>query len=329
MNAPASNFLKYIGTPFERYILPIIPAGAEIKEDTDDEKGSTLTAAHLGKIPGKFIPAIKKWVGFFAWQRHRTTTAHLERWQGWQDPDKAGVPIAIGLQTAEFPVVDIDSDDPDIVEAICSLATEHLGWSPARCREESPRRVLCYKWTPGSNRDRAPVQKMRLAFTDDEEKPHVVEILGFGQQVVIEGPHAKGKMHYWLNEMGLAESHGELVDISAHEASCFLAAIREWAQKQGFTLAKLALPTMSNRGPSIKIGEESAHLASNMEVLAQCVRAIDINDDRLADYDSWIKLLVAIKAVCGGEHDFFLNVVWPWLEGNAENASRGIEEIGG
>lgn len=47
MNAPVSNFLKYIGTPFERWILPIIPAGAELIED------GSLTPENLGKIPGR------------------------------------------------------------------------------------------------------------------------------------------------------------------------------------------------------------------------------------------------------------------------------------
>jgi hypothetical protein len=64
-----------------------------------------------------------------------------------------------------------------------------------------------------------------------------------------------------------------------------------------------------------------------MEFLARCVRAIDINDEQLADYDAWIVLLVAIKTACGGDRDFFLNVVRPWLEGNAENGERGVEEM--
>jgi hypothetical protein len=35
------------------------------------------------------------------------------------------------------------------------------------------------------------------------------------------------------------------------------------------------------------------------------------------------------KAACGGDYEFFLNVVWPWREDNAENAGRGIEEMEG
>jgi AAA domain len=322
MPNPPSDFLKFADTPFEGWILPIIPAKATLKPREDGKPG--IAPENLGKIPGRYVASAGAWVGFINWQSHWADKNDLERWQGWQTHD---TPIAIGMRTAEFPVVDIDSDDPEIVEAIQALASRCLGWSPVRRREDSPRRVLCYKWTPGPNRDRAPVRKMRFAFTDKEDKVHVVEILGSGQQVVIEGPHAKGKMHYWLDGKGLKESHGELVDIAAEEASKFLTAVREWTEEQGFASVKLTLPTVSDRATAVKIEDAtSEHRATDMELLARCVRAIDINDEQLADYDAWIALLVAIKAAAGGDRDFFLNVVWPWLEGNAQNA-YGIEEM--
>lgn len=46
MTHPNTDFLKYIGTPFEHFILPITPAGATLSTE------SVLTAEHLGKIPG-------------------------------------------------------------------------------------------------------------------------------------------------------------------------------------------------------------------------------------------------------------------------------------
>src|SRR5208283_502106 len=189
MPNPPSDFLKFADTPFERWILPIIPGKATLKPREDGKPG--IPPENLGKIPGNYVASAGAWVGFLNWQNHPTTKNHLKRWQGWQTPD---VPIAIGMRTAEFPVVDIDSDDPEIAEAIHRIAARELGWSPVRCREGSPRHVLCYKWTPGPKRDRAPVDKMRLAFKDKAGNEHAVEILGSGQQVVIEGPHAKGKM---------------------------------------------------------------------------------------------------------------------------------------
>src|SRR5208282_5256895 len=113
MPNPPSNFLKFADTPFERFILPIIPRDAKLKPREDSKPG--IARENLGKIPGKYVANAGAWVGFFNWQNNRTTKSDLERWGGWQTPD---VPIAIAIQTAEFPVVDIDSDEAEIVEAI-------------------------------------------------------------------------------------------------------------------------------------------------------------------------------------------------------------------
>ena len=49
MKVTLSNFVKYIGTPFERYILPAIPVGAKL---TDLSK---LTPAQFDLLFNDFI----------------------------------------------------------------------------------------------------------------------------------------------------------------------------------------------------------------------------------------------------------------------------------
>lgn len=182
---PPSDFLKYIGTPFERYILPIIPAGAKLT------KTSTLTPKHLGKVPGIWLPDVKRWRGFPGWQRHRACRADLERWQGWQEPDKADTAIAIGLQLGHLIIAaNIDTDDAGIADRAERVVIAALG-KPlcVRRTEGSPRRVLFYAQDPQA----MPITKDRFAFTAPNiagDKVNAVEILGLGQQVVIEGPAA-------------------------------------------------------------------------------------------------------------------------------------------
>jgi P4 family phage/plasmid primase-like protien len=322
MANPPSNFLKFAGTRFESYILPIIPANADLKPREDGKPG--IDRENLGKIPGMYVASANAWVGFGQWSHHSTSKKHLQTWQGWQTPD---IPIAIGMRTAEFPVVDIDSDDLAIAEAIHTLAWMHLGWSPVRCREESPRRVLCYKWTPGPKHDRAPVRKMRLAFTDKEGKTHVVEVLGSGQQVVIEGPHRSGKMHYWLDGKGLIDSHDQLVDIAGLEASQFVRALEQWVEEQGFTAVRPSLPA-SARGlaAAVKVDDpNSPHRARDMELLRRAIEAIDINDPKLDGYETWCSLFRAMWAACGGDRTFYAEHILPWLEGNPANLEDDME----
>jgi hypothetical protein len=309
-----SSFLKFIGTPFEAFILPVIPAGAKLME------GSTLSPYTLGRVPGKWLSNIGAWTGFSEWQNHRATKFSLDLWQNWQA--EAGFALGIGMQTAEFPVIDIDSNDAEIVDAIHRVALRHLGWSPVRRREDSPRRVLCYKLKRGT----PPIRKMRLALVDSQGNEHIIETLGHGQQVVIEGPHASGKMHYWLDGTSLIDASAELVELTMEEAAAFMSALNRWAAEQGLTPVKLSLPTPGYRVAAVSNDDiMSPHLAKNMDLLARCVRAIDLNDDQLADYDTWIALLVAIKAACGGDRQFFDDVVLPWLLTNPANAEEYME----
>jgi hypothetical protein len=125
-------------------------------------------------------------VGFSDWPSFSTKKPDLERWQNWHTP-KARVPI--GLRTGEFPGVDFDVNRPDIAEELHRLALGELGPAPVRTRENSPRRTLIYKWVGGIGTEGSPVTKGSAVFTDDQGGEHKVEVLGRGQQTVIEGPH--------------------------------------------------------------------------------------------------------------------------------------------
>jgi hypothetical protein len=193
-----------------------------------------------------------------------------------------------------------------------------------RLRHGSPRRVLVYEY----DQHTAPIRKHRLAFSDARGNKHIVEYLARGQQVVIEGPHAKGAMHYWRNG-GLIEHRAWLTEnlVNGDQVNACMRALGEWVDStDGFERIKLTLPTGGSCAAAIKIAEPSSpHLASDMDLLARCVRAIDINDERLADYDTWCVLVRAIKAACGGDQVFYAEHVLPWLQNNPQNAEEDME----
>jgi hypothetical protein len=96
---------------------------------------------------------------------------------------------------------------------------------------------------------------------------------------------------------------------------------REWVDATpGLEKIKLALPTGSDRAAAVSITNlMSPHRATDLDVLERCVKAIDLNDERLADYDTWCALLRAICAACGGDMPFFAETVLPWLQTNTSN----------
>jgi hypothetical protein len=318
MAHPFSDFLKFIGTDFERYILPIIPAGAKLAPE------SKLTPDHLGKIPGRWLVEQRAWVGFKDWSKHYVYARawSLEHWHRWQA--ESGTAIAVGLNTNVFNVIDIDSDDPAIADTIETYAAKYLGATPAvRLRHGSARRVLVYEY----DQHTAPIFKQRFTFKDANGTEHAVEFLARGQQVVIEGPHAKGQMYQW-RDGGIIE-HREVLGanlITGGMVDSLFLALQEWVEEtEGLERVRLPLPRGGNRGVAVKVAPDSAQVASDKEMLAKAIHAIDINDPRLADYDRWCLLFRAMWAACGGDRAFYAEHILPWLLENPENKEEDME----
>lgn len=271
MMHPKTDFLKYIGTPFEPFILPIIPAGATLKED------SKLTPDHLGKIPGKYYSGLKAWTGFYAWQASRANRFDLERWYGWQEADEADTALALALRTGEILAIDIDISDEVIAEMVTCLIIAMMGMPGAiRRRPGTGRRVLFYGHKPHT----APVSKSRIAFDilAIGEKA-AVEVLGNGQQVVAEGPHAKGALHYWQDGIGLIEGYQTMADNlqTIESIDQMMVQLRNFidGDEARFKRVQFRPPSASEAVDAIKIDNiMSPNIAKDQEMLARrCKRS--------------------------------------------------------
>jgi hypothetical protein len=315
MSHPPSKFTKYADTPLQHYILPIMPAGATLRST------STIKVEQLGKIPGIWYP--DGWTGV-AWQNCRVTATILKRWQEWQE--KTGTAIAIALNTADVHGGDIDSDKQGVVDAVRAIFAMFLGITPVVRRPDgSTRCVLFYK----HKNHTAPIDKFRIAFIDKEGDKHIVEFLARGQQVVIEGPHAKGAMHQW-ETLGLIEGYAQLPEVTLEMVNACFRALNKWVEDEGFTLEKLALPPGGSHGEgAVSITDlMSPHLVRGGDtgMLAQAIAAIDINDPKLAGYDTWCAMFRAMWAACGGDRQFYDDHIWPWLRGNPANKEKDMEQ---
>src|SRR5271170_6482082 len=107
------------------------------------------------------------------------------------------------MSTFVIHAVDIVTDDEALADEIHPRFILALGLPGAvRRRYGSSRRVLFYAHRAGT----APITKSKLEFEETARaRKHLIEFLARGQQVVIEGPHAKGAMHYWQGGRGLLD----------------------------------------------------------------------------------------------------------------------------
>lgn len=123
-------------------------------------------------------------------------------------------------------------------------------------------------------------------------------------------------MHYWQNDIGLIEGleRGKENPLEIHDVDRMLRGLKGWIEgDERLELIKASLPTGRVGDAAVRIDDlMSPHFAKDQELLATAVRAINLDDPSL-HYEAWITLLRAICAACAHNHEFFTDVVWPWI----------------
>jgi hypothetical protein len=212
------SFTDYIDTPFQPYILPIIPRGAKLSPH------SKLTPDRIGKIPGIRYP--EGWGGFgkqVPWQKHVSTARFLN---GLDDRYlRDGLVPTIGVQARILIAVDIDFDNPEFAELIMKLACEDLGVAPVRFRSNSAKILLPYRLK--EEHGARGVTKQRALYRTMFGEEGAVEILGAGQQWLIEGMHPSGVLYEWrMGITPLAYGFHKLAEVTADQVDAFMARLK-------------------------------------------------------------------------------------------------------
>ncbi len=160
-------------------IIPVVPGNVAPERWRGD-------SASLGKTPAK-LRDDGTWAPLPRWQRIDPTPALLAAWSA------SGANV--GLRTRNFPTFDADIDDPAIAEVVERVIVEHLklfgGTAAVRRRANSSRFAI------PARLEGAPLKKAVLKFKLPDGREQKVELLGDGQQFVVEGVHASGAAITW------------------------------------------------------------------------------------------------------------------------------------
>lgn len=251
-------------------LLPIIPPKASVSAHAGEN-----VHASRGKIPGKLTA--DGWVGLADWTLLRANDDMRRRWARWN--------ASIGLQTRSFPAVDIDISDPQLANTVAGMAVAYLGGAAVRRRAGSSRMVLLF-------RTDTPMPKVRITLRGligDDGKPCAVEILGDGQQIVVEGTHPSGSPYEWARQPIAAD----LTPITPAEVETFLAKLTSLLDLLGYEPSRGVAVARSLAGAP----EADALLAPSVAAVVDALSHVP-ND---VDYDTWVKVAVAVKAAAGEE----------------------------
>lgn len=271
-------------------LIPIIPVGATLNP------ASTVKPESLGKVPGRFNRYTREWNGFWQWAAvdYKTGRADCGYWDKWKEM------ASIGLQTRFCPAFDIDCDDERVASAIEDAVMDRFGPAPVRDRG-SARRALIY-------RTRTPFRKLSIAFSlPGMERRQKLEVLGRGNQIVIEGVHPSGAEYAWRDDMGLdVVGWKGLTWIQETDVRAFL--VKEMAQRLqdlGATdVSGSADHSWSAGGGRLAIDHPKLRAPSANDV----AEALALWPNTLDTRERWVTANAAIKGALGGDEDLYEHV---------------------
>ncbi len=229
------------------------------------------------KKPGMYRQGA--WHDYPKWSRHcerATTENEVDIWGDWPE---SGIGIAAGRVIG----IDIDVLDAGVSAQIEGLAKRLLGDTPAVRIGRAPKRLLVYR--------------AAQPFAGFKYPP--IEVLGQGQQFIAYGIHPDtGQAYDWPVE--------SLVDLNVSDLPAVTEAqAREFAQE-----AYLLIPP-AFRPKSLSVGQRAAGECANLPEQRGTFAAVEdalgyiVNAD--LDYDSWVRIGMAIKGALG-------DVGWPLFE---------------
>ena len=234
------------------------------------------------KKPGMYRQGA--WHDYPKWSRHcerPTTENEVDIWGDWPE---SGIGIAAGCVIG----IDIDVLDGEIAAKIEGLAKRLLGDTPAVRIGRAPKRLLVYR--------------AAQPFTGFKYPP--IEVLGLGQQFIAYGIHPDtGQAYDWPVE--------SLADLNVSDLPAITEAqAREFAQEAYVLIPAALRPKSLSVGRqavgSVKAGE-CANLPEQRGTFAAVEDALAYIINADLDYDSWVRIGMAIKGALG-------DAGWPLFE---------------
>ena len=221
------------------------------------------------KKPGQFKRGA--WTDYPEWNRHTeraTTDVEVSTWSSWPD-------CGIGIVGGAVAAVDIDIvENAELALQIEQLARARLGDTPALRIGRAPKRMLVYR----------AAQPFRGI------KRHPLEVLCLGQQFLAYATHPDtGAPYVWPDEALADIDISDLPEITAEAAAAFL--------DEAYALLPEAL---RQRGLSL-VTSATEHLRSHSQIgtLSAISAALDWLPNTELDYDSWMRIGMALKGALG------------------------------
>jgi Protein of unknown function (DUF3987)/Primase C terminal 2 (PriCT-2) len=190
-----------------------------------------------------------------------------------------------GVLTGVLFPLDIDVDDPAIVDEIVAMAEILLGRTIIRCRPNSPRRLLTYRFKV------ADPKKLIVNLSCGK-----CEFLGLGQHFTAFGKHLSGADYEWQGQSLDETDIDKIPIIDPAKLSAFAA----WAENR-WPVPEKAKPNGAGRNSGANGAKADFRNTTIREDVEAALKTLPCDYDR----ETWVRLGMAYRA-SGGSYPVFL-----------------------
>ena len=218
----------------------------------------------------------------------------------------------VGMKTGRLVVVDIDLPDQTLVSAAKTLCANVLGaLGPIRGRPDAQKVAVAYRMADSLS---PPRKRMTGPYHDPLGREQGVEILGLGQQVVIEGQHPDGQMYAWDRSDFQPE---DLPEVASEDLLDELVTkMREMLEASGLVPKGRLSATSGSSSGSSELGSACRDDAQ-WACLGQIMGAIP-NEN--LHWDDWTRIGLALRGSCGDDPSRLDDARSAWLGWSAKSS---------
>ena len=305
---PAHDFDAWGAAGFAGAQVPISPHDGTLAGN------SGLTERSTGKAPG-ILTDDGKVAALKGWQSIEPTPERCALWNDWQEFHGFG----IGVRGRNHPALDIDVLDKKLGDEIAHCFEGAVGRAPLPQRFGNfPKRLITTHLIEGAE----PVRKRvwRLLRKSDGSDAGKVELLGDGQQYVVEGIHRDtGKPYRWTRHP--VDEPGAVPRVHPDVFDDFGKRLAALAERHGLRVVESGAEAGGN-------DNTQALDWAGPEKVAKLLKKLPNDYD---DRDKWIKVSHAIKAA-GGHREDYVDWCMTWKGPNTredcEDRWEGFEPDG-
>lgn len=290
----------------EKALLPIAPINARLSGSGD------LEEKVLGKAPGRYLAKRDEWRGLGGAIIAAGVSEEARSFLSWPTPN-------VGVLGRFLPGIDSDANSEDARRLVEDALAETFGRDAGiaeRIRGTGPRRLYAFEALFPDDPDRR-VRTRHVAYTLKNDakgdKPHKLDVIGYGAQYLIAGDHANGRDRYeWHPDFPLAGLYKDetLERIENDDIVRFLDVLKRLVEERGGEWLRAS----GGSAPGLERDySKLAPVVDPRDLFDALEQDLPNTEENFPEREDAVSILSAVRAALGEEAEEWTDEVREWF----------------